>query len=105
MLEMLGEKPIWSEKKAEPYGRGTSPLTDADAAAGVDEMLAAITASHERIAAALARVSEETLDAPIEPGKTSTVGTRLVGLQFHEAYHAGQLGILRRLTGKKGAIA
>ena len=33
------------------------------------------------------------------------LGDRLSFLQFHETYHAGQTGILRRLAGKKGAIA
>jgi hypothetical protein len=28
----------------------------------------------------------------------------LIGLGFHEAYHAGQLGILRRTLGKPGKI-
>ena len=26
------------------------------------------------------------------------------GLAFHEAYHTGQLGVLRRLAGRPGAI-
>ena len=28
----------------------------------------------------------------------------LMGLAFHEAYHAGQIGILRRVIGKEGVI-
>ena len=26
------------------------------------------------------------------------------GLSFHEAYHAGQMGVLRRVVGKNGVI-
>jgi len=40
-------------------------------------------------------------------GSADTKGSlaaKLAGLQFHEAYHAGQLGLLRRIAGKKGAI-
>jgi uncharacterized damage-inducible protein DinB len=33
-----------------------------------------------------------------------TVGDQLAFLQFHEAYHIGQAGLLRRLAGKDGAI-
>jgi len=33
-----------------------------------------------------------------------SLGSKLAVLQFHEAYHAGQLGLLRRIAGKKGAI-
>ena len=28
----------------------------------------------------------------------------IVGLAFHEAYHAGQIGILRRVIGKEGVL-
>ena len=28
----------------------------------------------------------------------------MTGLVFHEAYHAGQLGVLRRVSGQEGAI-
>jgi len=28
----------------------------------------------------------------------------ITGLSFHEAYHAGQLGVLRRIAGKEGAL-
>lgn len=33
------------------------------------------------------------------------LGETLSFLQFHEAYHTGQLGLQRRLIGKPGAIA
>jgi hypothetical protein len=33
-----------------------------------------------------------------------TLGDKLGFLQFHEAYHAGQIGLLRRLVGKEGKI-
>jgi len=33
-----------------------------------------------------------------------TVGNQLAFFQFHEAYHAGQVGLLRRLAGKEGAL-
>jgi uncharacterized damage-inducible protein DinB len=34
----------------------------------------------------------------------ATVSEKLAFLQFHEAYHAGQIAILRRMAGKPGAI-
>ncbi len=34
-----------------------------------------------------------------------TVGSLLAVVMFHQAYHSGQLGILRRIAGESGAIA
>jgi uncharacterized damage-inducible protein DinB len=34
-----------------------------------------------------------------------TLGSLLAVALFHQAYHAGQLGILRRIAGESGAIA
>lgn len=36
--------------------------------------------------------------------ENGNVGERLAFLQFHESYHAGQVGLLRRLLGKDGVI-
>ena len=33
-----------------------------------------------------------------------TAGEMVAALVFHEAYHAGQTGVLRRLIGKPGAV-
>ncbi|MBU1676531.1 DinB family protein, partial [bacterium] len=53
-------------------------------------------------------LTEDRLDepAPFSPGndETETVGSLLAGLAFHESYHCGQLGLLRRLLGKDGVI-
>jgi hypothetical protein len=38
------------------------------------------------------------------PCRGRTVCETLAILQFHEAYHVGQAGVLRRIAGKQGAI-
>ncbi len=38
------------------------------------------------------------------PDGSATIGAMARFLQFHEAYHFGQIGLLRRLRGKPGAI-
>ena len=35
----------------------------------------------------------------------STLLEKLMEYYFHETYHAGQLGVLRRLTGRPGALS
>ena len=53
-------------------------------------------------------VTDEALaaEAPFSPtdNPDETIGSLLAGLSFHEAYHAGQIGLLRRIVGKQGAL-
>ena len=54
--------------------------------------------------ARLEKMTEEDFAAPAEhvlSGEPSTVGLQLAGLQFHEAYHVGQTGVLRRFLGNE----
>jgi len=104
MLKLLGEEPVWTEEEAEPYARGSEPLVHASKAHTVDKLLADAEASHARLDAALDRATDDVLARPVAEGKDTSVGTSLIGLQFHEAYHAGQLGILRRLAGHDAAL-
>ena len=50
-------------------------------------------------------MGQENLDSPLEkpmPDGTDTVAGLVRFMCFHEAYHLGQLGLLRRLNGKPG---
>jgi hypothetical protein len=38
------------------------------------------------------------------PPLAGSIGDALSRLNFHESYHAGQIGLLRRIAGKEGAI-
>jgi uncharacterized damage-inducible protein DinB len=62
-------------------------------------MVDLLEASQERLLSGLE--DEEILSH--ETGE-STLGSKLFTFNFHESYHAGQLGILRRMLGKEGAI-
>jgi uncharacterized damage-inducible protein DinB len=100
ILEMVGEQPVWTEEDGEPYKRGSQPINP-QTAKNYPDLLQALDLSQERLMAGLNRLPDEKL------GKVSdkdSLGRKLAFLQFHEAYHAGQLGILRRVAGKPGAI-
>ncbi len=62
-----------------------------------------------RVDAGLAGLDPAALAAPAPPGPGTgpgdTLGTLIGTTLFHQAYHAGQLGVLRRVAGKRGAIA
>ncbi|MCP3997209.1 MAG: DinB family protein, partial [bacterium] len=53
-------------------------------------------------------LTDEDLDAasPIKylKGEDEIIGTMLTTFLFHESYHVGQTGLLRRIAGNEGAI-
>jgi hypothetical protein len=101
-LKALGDPPFWTQDRIAPYARGTERL-DPAMAAPFETLLADLDATQERIRAGIARLTPETL-AAVAPGEKKSLEQKLFFGQFHEAYHAGQLGLLRRIAGKTGAI-
>jgi len=100
ILELVGEPPVWSDEVAAPYERGSTPL-EPGAAQPLDRILGDLDRAQAQLVRRLGELSPTDLAA--QRGN-STLGSQLAFLQFHEAYHAGQVGLLRRLLGKPGAI-
>ena len=107
-LRALGRETIWTDEQAEPYRRGSDALTDASDATPLDNLLADFRVSQEKLLAALDTLSAEELEAkaPFSPSNNEkeTLGSLLATIAFHEAYHSGQTGLLRRIAGKEGTI-
>jgi uncharacterized damage-inducible protein DinB len=105
---MLGEEPVWAEGALQRYIRGTQPLRDSAEALDFGELVGAWEEAVRRFDVGLSRLTVAALDAPAashpgaDPGET--IRSLLTGLLFHQAYHTGQLGVLRRLVGREGAI-
>lgn len=108
LLELLGREPIWDAGKKERYETGSPPMTDPEPAIPFEMILEDFERCQEPLVAGLRQLSPERLaeKAPFSPtnDRNETVGSLVTGFVFHEAYHAGQTGILRRLIGKDGAI-
>jgi uncharacterized damage-inducible protein DinB len=108
-LRLIGQEPVMKEGALKRYARGTPPLQDPAEALELRELMATWNEVTQRIDAGLAGLTAETLDrpAPHSPSNNpnETVRSLLTTIFFHQAYHAGQTGILRRLAGKEGAIA
>ncbi len=85
-------------------GRGGS------AAAELPDALALLPAWHADNAALVTRLEDLNSAAAAAPSPrpmpdgSATIGAMARFLQFHEAYHLGQIGLLRRQCGKPGAI-
>lgn len=100
-LGLLGGTPVWSEADKALYVRGSRPMTDAGQAIRMEKIMADLDRSQEELLAALLRQSPESLAAA---NGEATLADRIAMLHFHEAYHTGQIGLMRRLLGKDGAI-
>lgn len=109
VLPLLGQKPVVSKDSVQRYARGSSPLVGGQEATSLPELVAQFDRSAEAFDNGLASLAPEALDAaaPVSPrnNPNETVRSLLGLILFHQGYHAGQLGILRRMVGKQGAIA
>ena len=104
VMSLLGEAPVWqSEQLAHA---GFEPIRSQTHAIDWDTMRSQFLASRERCIAAIAALPEQKLaeTVPHPFGGTCTRGELLTTLAFHQAYHAGQLGMCRRVAGLEGAI-
>jgi uncharacterized damage-inducible protein DinB len=101
ILALAGKEPRWSGEKEARFRRGSAPVHGPEDAEPLDAMRADLSHSQAELMAALEAMDDARLDAP---AGDRTVGQSLAMLQFHEAYHAGQIGLLRRIAGKEGAI-
>lgn len=109
IFPLLGQDPVMGGGALDRYRRGSAPLVDPAEAVSWIELTAAWKEVARRVDAGLVGLSPETLDspAPFSPSKNpnETVRSLLVLVFFHQAYHAGQAGLLRRLVGRNGTIA
>ncbi len=100
----LGVEAVWEDPSLERAG--PEPITGAEGAIDWHTMLGRFAAAEERIAEALEALAGEDLGAVISTeafGETPR-GILLATILFHQAYHAGQLALSRRLAGYPGAI-
>ncbi len=108
VLELLGQEPPMKQETLGRYARGAAPMKDPAEAVDFDQLTKAWNESTERVDTGLASLSSEVLDRPAPNSPTGnpdeTVRSLLATVFFHQAYHAGQTGLLRRLAGREGAI-
>jgi len=104
MLAALGAPPAGSDEAvAERYDRGSPPVTgDGAGVARFESLRGALDESARCITDAVRRADGATLAADYQNGRT--VGQFVALLMYHEGYHVGQIGAVRRQLGKPGAI-
>jgi uncharacterized damage-inducible protein DinB len=107
MLPLMKQEPVMSEGALKRYVRGAPPIRDGAEALDFGQMLSAWNQAVERVDAGLAGLSPDVLDRPVGSptgNPNETLRSLLTTIMFHQAYHAGQTAVLRRIAGKEGAI-
>ena len=101
LLRMLGETPPWDETKGTQYARGTAGIDAESNALPYPELLATYNETQGALLAAFDKAGDAGLS---QVSKDKTLFDHMLFFHFHEAYHSGQLSIIRRLVGKEGVI-
>ena len=108
LLSMLGQKPVLGEHALRRFARGAPPLEDASEALDMEDAVQAWDEAAERLDAGLLALTAAEMDAPAPFSPTGdpneTVRSFLVVIFLHQAYHAGQIAVLRRSAGKAGVL-
>jgi uncharacterized damage-inducible protein DinB len=108
VLPLLGQQPVMAQGVLARYDRGSPPIVDPADAHQLSELMAAWDECSRRVEAGLSALDPATLQrpAPRSPSNdpNETIGSLLSTISWHQAYHAGQTGLLRRAAGRQGAI-
>ena len=106
VLRLLDQGPLLTEAETARYETGSEPVTEESLdAIPLERMVELLERGQERISAGLAEATTEELEREIQVGEhTTTVGSRLFGLYFHDTYHTGQTDLLRQVAGKNDKV-
>jgi hypothetical protein len=92
----------------EPYDDRTGVPFSRENALDFDELRRRFAAMQEPLIRAINGMTSEIMamkpPRPFTGDPNETVGSNLATLVFHECYHVGQTGVLRRVVGKPGVI-
>ena len=107
-LGTMGQRSPYPMEEFDPYDDRTGVPFSRERALPFDELRRRYQAMQEPLVRIIEGMSPETL-ASKPPRKftgdpNETVGSNLATLVFHECYHVGQTGVLRRVAGKPGVI-
>jgi uncharacterized damage-inducible protein DinB len=107
-LQLFGKRPMFAPEEFDAYDDNGGVPFRAETAISFDELKRRFKALQEPLVNGLNAMSADAMDkpAPFSPtgNPKETVGSLLAAFAFHEAYHAGQTGILRRVVGREGVV-
>ena len=100
---------VLTDEEAASYRRGSAALREGATAVDLARLKSAFEETQQRLIPALQSLNDATLSAEVpeqfrRPPLRGTVAQALTRLSYHEGYHNGQIGLLRRMAGKEAAI-
>jgi DinB superfamily len=109
IMTLAGGDPMVGDGVAAHYRRGSEPLQPGDEVPDLGTLRGLLRDTQHQLVPTLAALSDDALAQPVpeqlrQPPLTGSVADALLRLHYHEGYHNGQIGLLRRLVGKEGAI-
>jgi DinB superfamily len=106
LLSLAGSPTVWIGPGGEFYrgspGERRPIVFDERQALPADLLLRDLDTMKTQLEERLSVMGPDDLAAP--GGGNRTLGQTIAALLLHEAYHAGQLGVLRRVIGLQGAV-
>jgi hypothetical protein len=107
-LGTMGQKSPYPMEDFDPYDDRTGVEFTRDNALPFDELKRRFKAMQEPLVRAIKAMSPDVM-ASTPPRKFTgapdeTVGSNMATFVFHESYHVGQTGVLRRVAGKPGVV-
>jgi hypothetical protein len=108
MQKMIGQDPVFAGPDSKSYARGSHP-DGTEHYLDLATLRGMLSDAHQQLIPALTVMTEHQLAANVpeefnRPPLAGPIELALARLSFHESYHAGQIGLLRRIAGKEGAI-
>src|SRR5262245_8525579 len=103
-MRLVGQEPVWESDQLS--NAGWEPITSPSSAIAWETMRYRVLNARERCVTGISNLSDEKMagEVPHPFGGTTSRGQLLSTLAFHQAYHAGQLAIARRIAGLEGAV-
>jgi hypothetical protein len=107
-LGTMGQKSPYPMEEFDPYDDRTGVPFSRDKAMPFDELSRRFKAMQEPLVRTISGMPDHLLSMkpprPLTGEPNETIGRNLATLVFHECYHVGQTGILRRVVGKSGVV-
>ncbi len=108
ILIMTNQPTFWTQEQRTRYERGSEAIVDGKDALPFEKIAADLVTSQERIHAWLENARPEDLDVPIIPhnipADSAPIWDWMEFLLWHEAYHLGNLELLRQLAGMNDQV-
>lgn len=101
-MTQVGIAPVWQMDLAFHYSGREEANWSPDKAVNLKTLETDLVRSQQELLNALEQMPDGMLTTPDEKGRT--LGDALTFFNFHEAYHGGQIALLRRVVGKQGVI-